>query len=390
MFLKKTKAMRPACLFLFLLIMVSSVTAYAVEPSFNDDSDTIALRGIVISVEDIKPDESVRDFVQMEQLATIEITRGPYKGERHTLLNSLMGHPVFDLYLTEGRRVILWGEVDEAGTLLQIYLQDFARDSYLYLLIGLFIIVLLLVGRLKGLYTVITLSVTVFAVFRILLPMLLAGYSPIPATIVVAAFITLITLVFISGLHRKTAAAAIGTVGGVLVAGLLALMIGGAANLTGFSSEEAQMLLYMEGGPIDVRGLLFAGIIIGALGAVMDVSMSISTAMTEVYCVNPSLCFKDLFKSAMNVGRDIMGTMANTLILAYVGTTMPLLLLFMGYQMPWVTIVNSDLVATEVVRALTGSIGLVASIPLTALAAGLLLVRSKPQEKNAPPPSQSV
>lgn len=390
MFLKKIKAMCSACLFLFLLILISSVTAYAVEPSFSDDTDTIALRGIVISVEDIEPDESVQDFIELEQLATIEITSGQYKGERRTMLNSLMGHPLFDLYLTEGRRVILWGEVDEAGTLGEIYVQDFARDYHLYILIGLFVIVLLLVGRLKGLYTIITLSITIFAVFRILLPMLLAGYSPIPATVVVAAFITLITLVFISGLHRKTASAAIGTVGGVLVAGLLALMVGGAASLTGFSSEEAQMLLYMEGGPIDVRGLLFAGIIIGALGAVMDVSMSISTAMTEIYCINPAVCFKDLFKSAMNIGRDIMGTMANTLILAYVGTTMPLLLLFMGYEMPWVTIVNSDLVATEVVRAFTGSIGLVASIPLTALAAGLLLVRSNPQEKKAPPPSQSV
>ncbi|MBS4030335.1 MAG: YibE/F family protein [Clostridiales bacterium] len=389
MILKKTKAMRPACLFLFLLIVISSMTAFAVEPSFGDDSDTVALRGRVISVEDIEPDESVRDFVQLEQLATIEITRGQYKGERHTLLNSLMGHPVFDLHLTEGRRVILWGEVDEAGTLLQIYLQDYARDTYLYLLVGLFILVLLLVGRLKGLYTVITLSITIFAVFRILLPLLLAGYPPIPVTVVVAAFITLITLVFISGLQRKTVAAAIGTVGGVLVAGLLALIVGRAANLTGFSSEEAQMLLYMEG-TINVRGLLFAGIIIGALGAVMDVSMSISTAMTEVYCVNPSLCFKELFNSAMNIGRDIMGTMANTLILAYVGTTMPLLLLFMGYQMPWGTIINLDLVATEVVRALTGSIGLVASIPLTSLAMGLLLVRSNPQEKKVPPPSQSA
>jgi uncharacterized membrane protein len=166
-----------------------------------------------------------------------------------------------------------------------------------------------------------------------------------------------------------------------MVAGLLALVVGSAVRLTGFSSEEAQMLLYMEGGPIDVRGLLFAGIIIGSLGAVMDVCVSIAAASLEVHCANPRLCFKDLVGSAMNVGRDIMGTMANTLILAYVGTAMPLLLLFMGYRMPWTTIANSDLVATEVVRALAGSIGLVTAIPLTALASGLFLVRSKISER---------
>ncbi len=376
MILKRTKAMRFACLFLFLLATVFSGPTYAEELSFDDNLETVALRGKVISVEDIEPDESMRNFVQMEQLAVVEITRGPHKGENHTVHNMLTGHPLFDMYLTEGRHVILWGELDESGEILQVFLQDFARDVYLYLLIGLFILVLLLVGRVKGLYTIITLSVTIFAVFRILLPMLLAGYSPVPVTIVVAAFITAFTLVFISGLQRKTLAAAIGTVGGVLVAGLLALLIGGAANLTGFSNEEAQMLLFMEGAHIDVRGLLFAGIIIGALGAVMDVAMSISASMTEVYCANPSLCFKELFKSAMNVGRDIMGTMANTLILAYVGTTIPLLLLFIGYETPWTTIINLDLVATEVVRAFTGSIGLVACIPLTALASGMLLVRT--------------
>ena len=292
-------------------------------------------------------------------------------------LNALMGHPLFDLYLTEGRRVILWGEVDQAGNLQQVYLQDYVRDIYLYAIGALFVVALVLVGRVKGVITIFTLVVTVLAVARVLLPLLIQGYSPIPATLLVASLITLVTLIGIGGLQRKMAAAAIGTVGGVIVAGFLAFTIGGAANLTGFSSEEAQMLLYMETGPIDVRGLLFAGIIIGALGAVMDVAMSIAAASHEVYCANPSICVREQIKSAMNVGRDVMGTMANTLILAYVGTTMPLLLLFMGYGTPFMSIINSDLVATEVVRALTGSIGLVAAIPLTAVASGLLTVRKE-------------
>lgn len=379
--MKHSRAVRTACLFLLLAVSFYVASAQAAVPEFGAGTETVILRGRVLEVEDLEPDDSLRDFVQSEQLATVEITGGKYRGQRQQLLNTLTGHPFFDIPLSPGRRVILWGEVDETGQLRQVYLQDYARDGYLYALAGLFVLVLLLVGRRKGLTTVFTLSVTVFAVFRLLLPLLLAGYSPIAATVAVAAAVTLVTLVFISGPHWKTAAAAIGTVGGVMVAGLLALVVGSAVRLTGFSSEEAQMLLYMEGGPIDVRGLLFAGIIIGSLGAVMDVCVSIAAASLEVHCANPRLCFKDLVGSAMNVGRDIMGTMANTLILAYVGTAMPLLLLFMGYRMPWITIANSDLVATEVVRALAGSIGLVTAIPLTALASGLFLVRSKISER---------
>jgi uncharacterized membrane protein len=380
------RAGRRAGFFLLVFIvwaMISpgSGTILAAVPQFAENTQTVPLRGRVLQVENLEPEESVRNFVKQEQLATVEITRGRYRGQQLQLLNSLMGHPLFDLYLTQGREVILWGEVDEAGKLRQIYLQDFARDTYLYLLAGLFVLALLLVGKRKGLVTVFTLAVTVLAIFFVLLPLLKAGHSPIGVTILVASGVTLVTMAFVGGLHWKTVAAVTGTVGGVLVAGLLSLLVGGAVRLTGFSSEEAQMLLYMEGGPLDVRGLLFAGIIIGSLGAVMDVAMSIAAAVHEVRCANPRLCFRELFRSAMNVGRDVMGTMANTLILAYVGSTLPLLLLFMGYEMPWISIINSDLVATEVVRALAGSIGLVATIPLTALMAGLLVFRISGKER---------
>jgi uncharacterized membrane protein len=369
-----SKALRTASLFLLFFLFIA-LPVQASAPLFGDEDDTVMLRGRVISVEDLEPDESVSGFVELQQVAVVEITRGPYRGQQHTLVNELMNHPYYDTYLTEGMQLLLWGQVDESGTVRKIFLQGVVRDTYLYIIVIIFIVSLLIVGRFKGLLTVITLSVTVAAVALVLLPMLLRGYAPIPTTLLVASLITVFTLVGISGLRRKTAAAAIGTVGGVFVAGLLALWAGNAARLTGFSSEEAQMLLYMEGGPIDVRGLLFAGIIIGALGAVMDLAMSIAAASHEVYCANPAICMREQIKSSMNVGRDVMGTMANTLILAYVGTSMPLLLLFMGYATPMGLAINYDLVATEVVRALTGSIGIVAAVPLTAIAAGVLTVR---------------
>jgi len=158
----------------------------------------------------------------------------------------------------------------------------------------------------------------------------------------------------------------------------LAFVVGNAAYLTGFSSEEAAMLLYIpQAANLDIKGLLFAGIIIGALGASMDVSMSIASAVEEVKRVCPELGIWGLFQSGMNVGRDVMGTMANTLILAYTGSSLQLILIFMAYKESLLKIFNLDMIASEVVRALSGSIGMIMVIPLTSIIAAVLFGRKK-------------
>jgi uncharacterized membrane protein len=189
----------------------------------------------------------------------------------------------------------------------------------------------------------------------------------------VAIISTTITFVLISGFTKKAAAATVGTAGGVLIAALISMIVGRAAHLTGMSSEEAQMLMYIpQNIKFNFRDLLFTGIIIGALGAVMDVAMSIASSLEEIKKSNPSISMSKLIKSGISIGRDIMGTMSNTLILAYTGASVPLLLLFMAYNMSYTKIINLDLIATEFVRALSASIGLILAIPLTALAAGML------------------
>jgi uncharacterized membrane protein len=240
---------------------------------------------------------------------------------------------------------------------------------------------LLVLGGLKGLKSFISLVVTGAAVFFIMLPLMLKGYSPIWVAVMVGAGSAAVTLVLVGGVGAKTLAAIIGTSGGVVAAGLLALLFGPAANLTGFASEEMHMLLYIpQNTDFDIRGILFAGMIIGALGAVMDVGMSVASAIQEIKNANPRMGTAALMRSGMNVGRDIMGTMSNTLILAYTGSAVPLLLLFMAYETPYLKIINLDLIATEVVRALTGSIGLILAIPITSFAAALLLGRSSGQQ----------
>ncbi len=366
------KLNKKAAILLILLVgfMISlfAQTVYGEYGEHNDYRENeIVLRGKVTGVQD---EESESDYIMLEQRLEVEVTSGEYQGEVFTVKNTLMDH-YYDFYLEEGQEILLLAELED-GLIGNVYFKEVVRDKYIYYFIGIFIFLLLLVGGKKGLKTIIALGFTGFIIIKMLLPMILQGYNPILTSVVLASATAIFTLLIIGGLEKKTIAAIVGTIFGVLTAGLLALWIGDLAHLTGFSSEEAQMLMYMDNVEIDVRGILFAGIIIGSLGAVTDVGISIASAVSEVVKVNPRIDSYSLLVSGINVGRDIMGTMANTLILAYVGSATPLLLLITGYEMPWIKVSNLDLIATEIVRSVAGSIGLVITIPVTAIVAAWL------------------
>lgn len=326
-------------------------------------------RGKVISVSDY---EAADPYATLEQQAEVEITSGPHSGERVSIDSTYIEDDFYlNIYLEEGMRIIL--AVNEAeGAIQEAYLHDVARERGLYFLLVVFLLLLLLVGRLQGVKTIITLGFTGLVIIKVILPLLLRGYEPIPLVTISAIGIIIFTLVVIGGVNAKSFAAIVGTVCGVTLAGILALWVGEISHLTGFSTEEAQMIYFMEQ-EINIRGLLFAGIIVGSLGAVTDVGMSVASAAAEVREANPRISTMELTRSALNVGRDIMGTMSNTLVLAYVGGAIPLLLLLTGYEMDWLEIINMDLIATEFVRGIAGSIGLIVSIPVTAIVAGLLM-----------------
>lgn len=365
--------------FLILVLVVAIPSAALAQPTDNDDDwypeyDNDIVRGRVLEVSEI---ESIEDdwFFTGRQLVTVEITQGRFKGHVAELENLLTGIDYRDLELNKGDQILLFLELDE-GRLHSVNLYDVARDRYVYILLAAFVFAVILVARLKGLKSLLTLVIMGFVIVRWLLPLILQGYNPLLLTVLFASLITLATLTIVGGINAKTAAAILGTIGGLLVAGIFAWGFGNAARLTGFSSEEAQMLQFADlPVQLDIRGLLFSGIIIGTLGAVLDVAMSISSAVAEIKAANPLLTLKGLFNAGFNVGKDILGTMVNTLILAYTGSALPLLLLFMAYDMSYMRIINMDLIATEVVRSLAGSFGILVAVPLTALAAAFLMSR---------------
>ncbi len=359
---------------LFLIAFVVPLTS-AAEGTALEASPPV--RGRVLAVE---ANSAVSGYEEEweTQLLTIRLTSGPNKNETITLLNTLTGHPYFDLRVKKGDRVVL--EVDQlSDEFPRYYLADFSRRRPLWSITILFMLSIALIGGRQGLKAILSLLVMGLVIVFMILPLILRGYNPILVTVGLASALTGLFILLLSGYSKKTLAAAAGTVGGLIVAGFLAYIVGKTGYLTGLSAEEAQTLHFMNG-HIDFQGVLFSGMIIGALGAILDVGISIASAMEQINAADPETDFQTLFTRGLLVGRDLIATMSNTLILAYVGSALPLLLLVLATESSWGQILNTELMATEIVRAMAGSIGLTLAIPITAFVSALLFVQ--PQHKS--------
>lgn len=325
---------------------------------------------------------------EITQNVALKVQSGKFRNEVifvDHVASSMMGG---EMLLKPGDRVILLVDDDpppeespDGKPLFNIV--DYARDVPIFWLAFFYALLLVVIGGIKGLKALASLLLTIFLIFFILFPLTFWGVNPLLVSIFIAGAVSLIVFRIIGGKTVKSLSAAIGTLLGVAIAGILAYIVGNIVHLSGMSSEESRILLYSMDLKIDYRGLLFGSILLGALGAVMDVGMSIASSVDEVRKVHPDANFQNLFEAGMNVGRDVMGTMSNTLILAYTGSSLPLLLLLVANQVPLLKILNIELIAVEVIRALAGSIGLVLCIPITALVSALLHAwpEGQPEEK---------
>ncbi|KAB3539081.1 YibE/F family protein [Alkaliphilus pronyensis] len=355
----------------FIIIMIITIlfTGFSYSADTTQE-EMITERGKVIAVDEVDTEESAEDFLE-SKLVTIEVLSGKYEGQQFTIKHYLSGSYGYDLPVKAGDRVLI--VVEELEDSVEVYIADYIRDTYVFGVIALFIALLVIIGKKTGVKALVTLGITITLVMKFLLPGILRGYSPILLTVITSILITLITIFIIAGISIKSFSAIIGIMGGVITAGLITFIIGSQVKLTGLSGEEATMLMYIpQNIQFDFKGLLFSGIMLGALGAVMDVGISVASAMEEIKRLSPHVKVRELIMSGMNVGKDIMGTMTNTLILAYTGSAIPLLLLFMAYETDMIKIINLDIIATEIVRAVSGTIGLILTIPITAFTSGIL------------------
>lgn len=334
--------------------------------------------GKVISVEtfgDIIP--SVHgELNQVKQSVEVKVLTGSHKGESIILDNMLMGNPAYDINLKQGDKIILHAEQNNGGG-VNFFIADKYRVSVLYILTGLFFALLLFVGGKKGGFSLISIIITLALIFWVLTPMILNGINPVLATVITCVLASITAIYLVGGLNHKSTAAILGTVLSLIVAGLLSILSIKFAYLTGFSTEES-MFLFTAHPNLNFTEILASAMMIGALGAVMDIGMSISSTINEIFCSNPDRKTYELFSSGMNVGKDIIGTMANTLILAYLGGALSLVLLSNNIDLQ--KFFNLNQVATEISAALIGSIAIVICVPITAIISAYMIKKFTKQQ----------
>ena len=309
-----------------------------------------------------------------EQKVRVHMLTGERKGQDLDITSS-SGY-LFGAACKPGMRVIVMQSVAGDSTVASVYTQD--REGVIYIFALIYLLALCLIGGKQGIKGCLGLIFTFFCVIFVYLPLVYLKFSPFWTAVFVCFITTLVTMYLIGGPTRKTCAATLGTLAGVVLAGISAWCFSKASGISGFNVSDIETLMTLwNTNRIQVGGLLFSGLLISCLGAVMDVAMSISSAIDEIYRQNTSLTRKELFKAGLRVGRDMMGTDSNTLILAFAGSSVSTLLLDYSYDLPYQQIINSNNIGIAIMQGLAGSFGIVLSVPFTVLICTVLFHKSK-------------
>ena len=304
-----------------------------------------------------------------EQLVRVEMKTGARAGQTLEMTSS-SGY-LFGAGCTEGMKVIVMQSVSGDSTVASVYAQD--RETVIYVFAGLYLLVLCLVGGKQGVKGALGLVFTFFCILFVYLPLVYRGHSPFWVSVFICTITTVVTMYLIGGPTMKTLVATGGTVAGVCIAGLAATAFSAASGITGWNVSDIESLLTLwNTNGIQVGGLLFSGLLISSLGATMDVAMSIGSAISEIHAQTPDISRRELFRAGMRVGRDMMGTDSNTLILAFAGGSISMLVLDYAYDLPYLQIINSNNIGIAIMQGLAGSFGIVLSVPVTVLLAVFL------------------
>ncbi|MCI6639967.1 MAG: YibE/F family protein [Pygmaiobacter massiliensis] len=327
-----------------------------------------------------------------------------YLTERHFIATALSGtldgrtlyavqqldsyQPVQPAPVEEGDLVLLYPNPDPSSSVPFLF-SDYQRSKGIGIFCVIFLGLLLVFGRKKGFNTIVALIFTCGAVFLVFLPWVLAGANIYLCAILICIYVVASTLLLVDGLSAKTLVAICGCAAGVLTAAALAVLLSQILKLSGLTSQESIFLSQLAV-PIDLLGVVFAGIIIGAMGAVMDVAMSVASALSELHEKARDASFRSLFSSGIQIGRDMMSTMANTLVLAYIGSSLTSVLLLTTYASSVFQLLNLEMIVTEILQAIIGSMAILLTIPITSLIAARVYSRlgqNSPENAPALPPN---
>jgi uncharacterized membrane protein len=384
-FMKKKIA--TLAIFLFAIAFLSAVLLFdwnSINSYVKYNSESLHYyRGKVVQVssERLEQDTADPDLYLGEQEIVVELLDGKQKGEEVNIDNYLT--QVHNIRVYKGQRIIVCADTPEnAEAYYTVFNYD--RTLPLFILIAVFALAVILVGRRKGIRALLGVAFSLLTVIVFLAQAIFHGFNPIALTLLTVLLSTGVTLLLLNGFSRRTATGILSTLAGVCVTGIVFVIAAWTLHLSGYNSDTAEeLLLVRDATGLSIRPLLLAGVLISALGAVMDVAVSLAAALEELVIVNPGLSRKDLLKSGLNIGKDMIGTMSNTLILAFAGTALNTMISLLAYGYQFHQLFSSDYLTIELTQGLCATLGVVLTVPIATGIASLLFIR--PSTASVPP-----
>lgn len=350
---------------IFLLVFILPVALHAQE--LVEDTTTTYKAQVIKIVSKGSQEIAATKVENPTQIIQVEIINGDKKGFITTFENDYV-------QLEQGETFFLNHTVRTNGTEIFSVSDPYRLKSIIFF-VALFILVTIIFGGKQGVRGLVSLVGSLALIFYVLLPGLLSGISPVLLSIGVSSLIIILGSYITHGFNRTTTTAVIGMILTIAITGILATTAVESTRLTGFADEEAIYLNFNTGGTLDFSGLLLGAILIGLLGTLYDASISQAIAVEEIYATNPKLTKKEVYKKVLRIGREHIGALVDTLAIAYVGAALPLLLFFVhATNLPFGMIINREIFATEIIRIVIGSIGVILAVPLTTFISTQMLV----------------
>ncbi|WP_427169272.1 YibE/F family protein [Fusobacterium nucleatum] len=354
---------------IFMMFLLCSIITFSNKATTEkNETKEEYLSGKIIAL--VSEENSDEEEIAKLQKFNVKLLEGIDKGEVVEIDFPVYKDNEYNINAKVGDRVVVYKTFDNYGNdemQLQYYIADIDKRVELYIMGIIFVVLVLLIAKKNGLKAIFGLLLTIAFIIKVFLPAIYNGYSPILFAVITAIFSSLVTIYFTVGTNKKFFVALLGVISGVMIAGLLSYIFTYRMCLNGFLNPDLLASAYLLKN-IKIKELIPAGVIIGSLGAVMDVSVSIASSVNELHETDPNISKKSMFKSAINIGHDIIGTMINTLILAYIASSIfTLLLIYMqANEYPLIRILNFQDIVVEIMRSICGSIGILISVPLTA------------------------
>lgn len=381
-FIKELKENKIVIIVILMTIVVSLLFNNYLKKDYsrvnNDTTDFVSGKVVEVISSNVEYDEELKINLG-KQVVKVKILEGKNKGKTVFMDNYLTA--VHNIEAKVGTKVII--SADEPDGIEAYYtVYNFDRSLGMIVFTLILFMAIITIGKGKGIKSIIGLAYTLYLVIFFLLPTVFSGYPPIIMSVVCVILSTIVTLMLLNGKSKKTYGAIISTILGVIFSAGCFYLMSIILSINGFSSDEAESLvLITRATNLQIKEILFAGILISSLGAIMDVGMSIVSSLYEVYHHQPNLTRKELFNSGIEIGKDMIGTMTNTLILAFTGSAFISLLVLFSYNVDTLQLLNSNYIAIEFAQGIAGTLGIVLTVPIASIIAAMFLVKNEEDEE---------